>query len=324
MLLMGSLLLFATSCKEEKEEDKVGLPIVSTTAVTDITDITANSGGDITSDGGAPITARGVCWSTSQAPTISDYKTTDGTGVGKFTSLLSDLSPNTTYYVRAYATNSKGTSYGSAISLTTLQEEIVGTFVDPRDKTEYSWVKIGNQVWMTENLKYLPSVGPDTISETEPYYYVYGYYGTDVNAAKITESYKTYGVLYNWKAALISCPKGWHLPSSVEWHQLVEYLGGEKIAGGKLKETDTTHWNSPNIGATDEIGFTALPGGNGSNGNFYGIGKCGDWWSTTVCNYGYFHYPGSAMLLTILYSSTNAYMVATAMRNGSSVRCLRD
>ncbi|HQA76684.1 MAG TPA: hypothetical protein PLY32_06140, partial [Salinivirgaceae bacterium] len=107
MLLMGALLLFATSCKKEKEEDKVGIPTLSTTVVTDITETTASSGGDITSDGGAPITARGVCWSTNQLPTILDNKTSDGTGVGKFSSTLSDLLPNTTYYVRAYATNSK-------------------------------------------------------------------------------------------------------------------------------------------------------------------------------------------------------------------------
>ena len=138
---------------------------------------------------------------------------------------------------------------------------IANGFTDFRDGNHYNVVKIANQVWMAENLKYLPSVvGPPTTSYTLPYYYVYGYYGTDVNAAKATANYTTYGVLYNWAAALTSCPAGWHLPGTGEWTQLTDYLGGLSTAGGKLKETGTAHWASPNTGATNEYGFTALPG----------------------------------------------------------------
>jgi hypothetical protein len=95
------------------------LPTVTTTAVTSITATTASSGGNVISDGGAAVTARGVCWSTSPNPTIADSYTTNGTGTGVFTSSITGLTPGTTYYVRAYATNSIGTAYGNPITFTT-------------------------------------------------------------------------------------------------------------------------------------------------------------------------------------------------------------
>ena len=102
------------------------LPTVTTTAVSNIAPTTAMSGGNVTADGGADITARGICWSTSQTPTISGNHTTDGTGTGSFNSTMTGLTPNTTYYVRAYATNSEGTAYGEVVSFTTLQQNLVG------------------------------------------------------------------------------------------------------------------------------------------------------------------------------------------------------
>jgi len=273
----GSAMSFTT----ENGGSGGNIPVLSTTAVTDITQTTANSGGNITSDGGATVTARGVCWSIGQTPTISDNKTTDGTGAGNFASNINGLTANTTYFVRAYATNSNGTGYGSAMSFITEDGGSAGSFTDPRDGNVYQTVTIGNQVWMAENLKYLPSVvGPGTGSATTPYYYVYDYTGTNVTDAKATSNYSTYGVLYNWTAAYTSCPAGWHLPSDAEWTELTDYLGSD--AGGKLKETGTTHWNSPNTGATNETGFTARPGGNrGGAGAFGAIGIRGYWWSAT-------------------------------------------
>ena len=132
----------------------------------------------------------------------------------------------------------------------TIEETTSGTFIDSRDGNEYNWVQIGDQIWMAENLKYLPSVvGSGTGSETTPYYYVYGYNGTNVADAKATDNYATYGVLYNWTAAMDGeassttnpsgiqgvCPAGWHLPSDAEWTELTDYLGGTSVAGGKLK-----------------------------------------------------------------------------------------
>lgn len=174
------------------------------------------------------------------------------------------------------------------------------TFVDSRDGNVYQTVTIGNQVWMAENLRYLPSVvAPGTGSQKTPYYYVNGYNGTVVADAKATSNYTTYGVLYNWPAAMADnasstanpsgvqgvCPTGWHLPGDAEWKGLTDYLGEISEAGGKLKETGLIHWTSPNAGATNETGFTALPGGLRSyDGAFSSIGGSGRWWSATEFN----------------------------------------
>ena len=119
-----------------------------------------------------------------------------------------------------------------------LSDVLNNGFYDIRDNTHYNVVKIGNQFWMAENLKYLPSVvGVTTASDSIPYCYVYGYNGTSVAAAKATSNYNTYGVLYNWQAAMAGsssssanpsgvqavCPSGWHLPSDAEWSQLTAF-----------------------------------------------------------------------------------------------------
>src|SRR5690554_4894007 len=340
LLLMGVFLIFASSCKKDDDDNgngnNTGIPVLSTTAITDITQTTAKSGGNITSDGGATVTVRGVCWSTNQTPTISDNKTTDGTGAGNFVSSISGLTANTTYYVRAYATNSNGTAYGSVMSFTTQEGSSGSTFTDPRDGKVYQTVVIGNQVWMAENLAYLPSVNMVADGSEDAagsYYYVYGYDGTNVADAKATDNYATYGVLYNWTAAMDGeansttnpsgiqgvCPAGWHLPSEAEWTELTNYLGGTSVAGGKLKETGTTHWNTPNTGATNETGFTALPGGyRGKSGTFADIGSYGYWWSATGGSATDAWYRG------LYYGSSNVGRYDYYQEVGFSVRCVRD
>jgi uncharacterized protein (TIGR02145 family) len=130
-------------------------------------------------------------------------------------------------------------------------DETTGEFTDSRDGQVYKWVKIGNQVWMAENLNY----------ETPNSWWY------DNNSA----NGDIYGRLYTWAAAMNGesssnsvpsgvqgvCPDGWHLPSDAEWTVLTDYLGGESVAGGKMKEAGTVHWNSPNTGATNSSGFTA-------------------------------------------------------------------
>ena len=172
-----------------------------------------------------------------------------------------------------------------------------GTFTDNRNDKVYEWIRIGDQVWMAENLAYLPVVSPPTEgSTTEPHYYVYGYNGSNVEEARATENYTTYGVLYNWPAAIDDesasnenpsgvqgvCPSNWHLPSETEWIELLDYLGGDTIAGGKLKEAGYDHWNGPNTAADNSSGFTALPGGYRYEGGEFGALKSfGSWWTTT-------------------------------------------
>lgn len=206
-----------------------------------------------------------------------------------------------------------------------------GTFKDSRDGNTYNWVKIGNQVWMAENLKYLPSVvGPETGSDFNPYYYVYNYSGTNIIEAKNTFNYNTYGVLYNWLAAMAGspssstnpsgvqgvCPSGWHLPSDAEWTQLITFLGGSDVAGGKLKAT--TLWNSPNIGATNESSFTSLPGGYRTIGATIFLGQFAYWWSTT--EYGDL----DKWCFQMIYNNSYVYRIFRVKQQGLSVRCVKN
>jgi len=195
-----------------------------------------------------------------------------------------------------------------------------GTFIDSRDGNLYGWVKIDNQIWMAENLRYLPSVSaPNVSSNNKAYYYVYDYNGTDVNAAIASANYTTYGVLYNWTAACVSCPTGWHLPSDEEWTALTDFVVERSGDGGKLKETGTTHWNSPNIGATNETGFTALPGGiRLANARYWKIGSSGYWWSATEYNVAF------ALDRVIHHSNTHVSKVCRDKNLGLSVRCIKD
>jgi len=268
------------------------LPTITTTALSAITSTTATSGGNITSDGGAAVTARGVCWGINQSPTISDSKTSNGTGTGTYTSAITGLSPGTIYYVRAYATNNIGTVYGNSISFTTNSDIIFnpnlsyGTVTDI-DGNTYKTILIGSQTWMAENLKTTKYRNGELIGTTTPATlnisaesapkYQWAYAGNESNVA-------TYGRLYTWYVANDSrkiCPNGWKAPSYNEWETLKSYLGGYEVAAGMLKETGTIHWNSPNTGATNNSGFTALPGGLRSNiGIFYYLGILSYWWHT--------------------------------------------
>ena len=192
-------------------------------------------------------------------------------------------------------------------------------FTDPRDGKIYNTSLIGTQCWMTQNLAYLPSVvGPGTSSETDPYYYVYGYNGTNVATAKANASYGTYGVLYNWPASTIACPTGWHLPNDAEWTTLSTYLGGEEVAGGKMKESGFTHWTDPNTGATNTSGFTALPAGWCISGLFAFQVQRTTFWSATLG-------APNPMRWSIFYNGSGMYSDDGFDKSaGFSVRCINN
>jgi len=234
-------------------------------------------------------------------------------------------------------------------SFTFISEPACGyAFIDPRDSNIYPTVQIGDQCWMAKNIAYLPSVvGPGTVSITTPYYYVYGYDGTDVAQAKATTNYTTYGVLYNWPAALTACPTGWHLPTDIEWNNLEKYVvsyinspnpqypcsisemffsrcadnsgtvdGGTYGAGKSLKKVG----QGTGVGAGDDlVGFSALLAGYRlTDGSFNGIGSATYFWSSSASG------DSNAWHRTLGTSYSTVSRNANNKPYGFSVRCLRD
>ncbi|MBV5313662.1 MAG: hypothetical protein JZU47_10225 [Prolixibacteraceae bacterium] len=298
---------------------KCSLPLsLSTSNTYNITSNSATLGGNIISDGNETVTERGVCYSTYINPTTSNTKLAIGSGIGSFSNIITGLTANTTYFIRAYAINSQGTAYGNELSFKTFYGEVTDA-----DGNVYPTIKIGNQIWMAENLKTtkyndgttIPNV-TDNTTWAALKTGAYCYYNNDAINYKAT-----YGTLYNWYAVNTNrlCPAGWHVPTDSEWTTLTTYIGGESVAGGKLKGTGTTHWLTPNTGATNEVGFTALPAGyRGSNGTFYYIGYGGYWWSSTeyLTNYVWHWY--------VFYSDSGVRRYGYTKEHGFSVRCVRD
>lgn len=315
---MGLLLFLTNNCKKEKDQGQP--PVLVTSNVSFITPSTAKSGGNITSDGGATITSRGVCWSTAQNPTTADIKTTDGSGAGTFTSAITGLTATTIYYVKAYATNSIATSYGDEFLFKTFTG-----IVSDVDGNVYNSITIGTQTWMAENLKTTKYSNGDIIGTTTPATkditgesapkYQWAYDGNVSNVA-------TYGRLYSWYAVTDIknvCPTGWHIPTDAEWTILLTYLGGESVAGSKLKETGISHFTTSNTGATNESGFTALPGGmHLDTGPFAMKGEDGGWWSSTEQS------AATAYERWVTNKSGDCFKGGYTKSVGIGVRCLKD
>lgn len=279
------------------------LPEVHTFMVTDTAIHGAVCGGNVTYDGGSAVTARGVCWSTTQSPTLSNIHTSDGSGVGSFTSHIFGLYANTTYYVRAYATNSVGTAYGEERSFTTLTSDtVIGPFycgidsVADYDGNRYPTVEIGTQCWMKENLRTTHYPDGMTIPEYPSSYDNYRRASGDNSG-----SVPIYGYLYNMGAAMHGanandsnpdgvqgiCPEGWHIPSRTESEQLMNFVGSQSqytCNGNNISKAlaSTTRWEngagvtpplslcSPkmDLPSNNATGFSALPAGFFSS-NFY-------------------------------------------------------
>ncbi|MBQ6071389.1 MAG: leucine-rich repeat protein, partial [Bacteroidales bacterium] len=313
------------------------MPSVITAPISEIDVHSAVGGGNVTDDGGASVTARGLCWSICQNPTLNDSHTVDSIGAGAFISAVSGLAPNTTYFVRAYATNCMGTSYGDEVSFTTLVSSSNDTHpcqseptVTDYDGNVYNTVQIGDQCWMKENLRvthYENGVEiPAGTTSSENVAYRYCPNNDSNNVA-------TYGYLYNWAAVMNGagssdsipsnvqgvCPTGWHLPSDAEWTQLADYVGHiSKL----LASTDG--WNSTDnscaIGngqsENNATGFGALPAGIGLSNHYFGSRAC--YWSSTEYN----SYISKTFELS--YNQTFIEQERWWTYYGCSVRCLQD
>lgn len=400
------------------------LPTVTTAAVSSFTQSTAVSGGNVTADGGAAVTVKGVCWNTGAGnPTITDSKTTNGEGVGAFTSTLTQLLPNTTYNIRAYATNSVGTAYGDVVHVTTSPVALAtvtttaptliltsttsvtgggnvtangggtvsergvcwGTSANPvatgshvssgtgpgsftvtltplqagtlyyvrayaineagtaygteyqvvtlladGDNNIYRTVRIGNQIWMAENLKAIHFNDGSAIDEVTldanwiglatP---AYCWYNNDEDTYK-----PLYGALYNYHAANAGnlCPAGWRVPTDADFKTL------EMSVGLTQTEADATGWRGTTQGAqlksaagwttgngTNTSGFTALPAGYRYylDGTFNLAGTITYFWTTTEDS------PNRAFMRQLDSTHESVYRQNADESAGKSVRCVK-
>jgi len=310
-------------------------PAITTASLSELGYSSCTGGGTITNDGGSVVSARGVCWSTSQNPTTSNFKTTDGTGTGVFTSDIADLSANTLYYVRAYATNSTGTTYGSE-RMVILYPNVAGLTVTDIDANIYHTVKIGTQIWMVESLRAtkfndgsaIPNVGANT-SWSGLVTAGYCWYNNDA------ANKSTYSALYNWYAVNSGklCPTGWHVPTDAEWTRLTDYLTSKGYGylgnGSNIAKSmaETSGWNlsvtAGNVGndpaSNNNSLFAALPGGNRiGDGTFNKMGSYSLFWSSTEQD------DGSAFFRSLYYGSGKVDRAPLFKGNGLSVRCIKD
>jgi uncharacterized protein (TIGR02145 family) len=325
------------------------LPTQTSLCLPSITTNTPNSigidsvivGGNITNDGGSSIVLRGVCYSTTPNPNMGNMRTEDGAGVGFFSTILRNLSPSTTYYVRSYAKNSNGVVvYGNEVSFSTgtpIPSFSCGTStVSDVDGNNYNTVQIGTQCWTQSNLKVSKYRNEDSIptglSDT-------AWQNTTAGAYAIYDNNPVndglYGKLYNHYAVMDTrglCPTGWHVPTDGEWNRLVKHLDPNAdttifgtqstTAGGVLKSTATQPtpggWTQPNTGATNSSGFSAGPGGlRYFNGVFYDVGTNGFCWSSAFSG-------TDALRRTLNYNNGNSSRDFNGRTVGFSVRCLRD
>lgn len=305
--------------------------------------------GGVCVDGGEPITAYGVCWSTSPNPTIEDSHTTDGTGMANFTTVITGLTNGVTYYVRAYAINSLGVGYG---------EERVFTADDcgdplnltDYDGNQYNSIRIGTQCWMKENLRttHFPD-GTEIALNSHPLYsFTQSRYYPGNNANNVT----IYGYLYTWPAIMHGaassnanpsgvqgiCPNGWHVPSDAEWTQLTDYVSshseyiydddntyiGKALASQSGWTTYSNSNNSCYVGYNQEenniTGFTAMPAGYHTYyaNEYVGFGSETILWSSTEQSDSY------ALYRSLNRSSCGVYRNYYYKSYSYSVRCLRN
>jgi len=299
---------------------KNSLPTISTSSPSSILSTSLSCGGNISTDGGESISESGICWNTQESPTIADSHKSFGSITGTFTGSITGLVPGSTYYMRAYATNSLGTAYGEQMSFKTPAFDPIT--VTDIDGNVYHTVTIGTQTWMVENLKttkYNDGTSIPVISD--------GYQWTSMTtpgycwANNDSNNKDLYGGMYNFYAVNTNmlAPVGWHVPTESDWSVLTAYSGGSSAAGSILKETGTVHWYSPNLSATNTTGFTALPGGYRSiaSGDFINFGTRAMLWSSSESNELGGRY-------VIENYTTNTDFSYQSKSFGFSVRCIKN
>lgn len=302
--------------------------LIQTDSITNLSNHYVTLVGSI-EEGAVPLIEKGFYLKKVSESSWSKYLVTDN----QFSLLISNLDSLSTYHFFAFATNLAESKYGDTLEFMTYSFPICPgqpIYIDQRDNELYNTVKIGNQCWLKENLRYLPSISNLSSLTTTPNYYVYGYNGSNIQEAKATNQYSTFGVLYNRMASINGetnsstnpscikgiCPSGWHIPSESEFLQLIDTLGGASIAGAMMKSL--TLWNNNGNGINSSF-FTALPSGKMNETSFIHSGDGAYYWCSTKNTID-----ETATSFYINSSSSGVYNIFNNQINGLSVRCVRN
>ena len=295
----------------------LGLPAVTTKPVSLISSTSAQCGGEVTDDGNGTILARGVCWVITGTPSLghSDSITTDAGN--NFVSYVPGLLPDTSYKIAAYVTNEKGTSYGAVLSFSTRLP--CGQATVEYGSQTYHTILIGDQCWLKENLNIGTRISG--IQNQDPLNATLEKYCYNDDEANCT----LYGGLYQWDEMMKSsvtpgtqgiCPSGWHLPSDAEWTTMTTFLGGDTVAGTKMK-SNTGWYNNGN--GTNTSGFTGIPAGNrGNDGSFNNLTQLGYFWTSSQAG------ASEAWNRKLNFESDIVTKYNSFITNGFSVRCVRN
>jgi len=308
LLVMSALLIIVASCKKEKIDE---IPELGTTEIKYVSDVSATIVGKITDKGEKHISERGACWHTSPGATIDNNKVKAVDYQDNFTCIIKDLSPQTKYYVRAYATNSDGTAYGTEVIVTTTSS------LDDIDGNSYKTVVIGTQTWMAANLmttKYNDGTSIPNVTDNNAWTNLttpaYSWWENNV-------SQSDRGAYYNYYAVHTGnlCPTGWRVSTENDWDVLLAFLGDEP--GDKLKATPTATYNKAN-----ETGFTAYMRGYraGGSGTFARAGEWGWFWIDD----GRPLSPAIAARKELKSDSRGVNTGHSSMETGANVRCVKE
>lgn len=298
--------------------------LTGTDSVSSITSTSATIVATILNDGGKPVTLRGFCWDVNPKPTLGGAtKSENGTGTGFYSAVATDLTPNTKYYIRGYATTANGTSYGPERTFTTKQN-IYSSGDGVTDVTGiiYPTVIINGKEWMKENLRTpMYSTAKPIQTGMSPEAWAATTSGAYILYDNNEDNGLNFGNLYNWYAVADPkglCPAGWKVPSDIDWENLENALGGAIVAGGKLKAVSEL-WTNPNAGATNESGFSVLPGGKcNAEAVFDSLGIYGSFWSSTS------YETKTAWTRGIGNGSARIYRSAQHKASGHAVRCIKN
>lgn len=308
----------------EKDDEKIVEPTMPSAEVFSLGSNAVTIKSDLI-ESKSPILSAGLCWGTNPNPTIANANIFAFLSDSAMYCRVEDLSPNTKYYGKLYAVNTDGIWYGEEFSFITTNT------VKDIENHVYNTVKIGEQIWMVENLRTtrfndgtdIPCISSPWSELETPGYCNYDFFIPNTNV---------YGALYNWPTVNSNklCPAGWHIPSDSEWKTLVQSIGGRDVAGSLIKSTVSAYWAESNLFATNLSGFSAIPGGasnGGTIGTFLGLGYNGFWWTSTV-DYSYDLNFGYNIFWAVSHGSSsvirNGFINKAGALNFLSVRCIKD